>query len=48
VKRVSSSLRQNCASVVDCHQPWLKRWMKWGFSAICQRITSWVCLMICF
>ena len=35
-----SSLKQSCASVVGSHQPWLKRWMKWGFLEICQRITS--------
>ena len=40
VKRENSSLKQNYASVVGSHQPWLKRWMKWGFWAICQRITS--------
>lgn len=36
----NSSLKQNYASVVDSHQPWLKRWMRWVFLEICQRITS--------
>lgn len=40
VKRENSSLKQNYASVVDSHQPWLKRWMRWVFLEICQRITS--------
>ena len=30
VKRGNSSLRQNFASVVDSHQPWLKDGGKWN------------------
>ena len=32
--------KQSYANVADSHQPWLKRWMKWVFLEICQRIIS--------
>jgi hypothetical protein len=40
VKKENSSLRPSSGSAAVFRLPWLKRWMRWAFLAICQRITS--------